>query len=166
MTAAGEPTESNISRPIGASAWEADLFTHLSSHAETERGLLDEYATAAKQTESKALAYLVNLLIEDEIRHHRVFEQITESLRTLAELSGEDPEVPEMDFQKANRALVLDVTRRLLTRERADARELKRLQRELRDVRNTTLWSLLVDTMRRDTEKHIAILRFVDRHAR
>ena len=49
--------------------------------------------------------------------------------------------------------------------EARDARELKRLQRELRDVKDTTLWSLLVDLMQRDTQKHIAILRFVRKHA-
>ena len=41
-----------------------------------------------------------------------------------------------------------------------DPRELKKLQKELRDVKDTTLWSLLVDLMQRDTEKHIAILDF------
>ena len=59
---------------VGASMWERDLYEHLSTHADTERVLLEEYTAAAKKTESKALEYLVNLLIEDEIRHHRYFE--------------------------------------------------------------------------------------------
>ncbi len=50
--------------------------------------------------------------------------------------------------------------------EQKDARELKRLQRELRMVKDTSLWGLLVDLMQRDTRKHIAILRFVRNHAR
>jgi hypothetical protein len=151
--------------PIGASVWERDLLTHLTSHANAERGLLDEYAAAAKETQSNALEYLVNLLIEDEIRHHRMFEELAESLHSFSEPGHGEPAVPSMDFRKADRAAVLEVSRQLLKRERADARELKRLQRELREVEDTTLWSLLVEVMRRDTDKHIAILSFVRKHA-
>jgi rubrerythrin len=158
--------ETEFGPPIEASMWQADLFAHLTSHADAERDILDEYVTAAKQTKSKALSYLVDLLIEDEIRHHTLFEQLAKSLKTLAELSGAEPEVPYVDFQKVDRSAVLEVNQRLLTREREDRRELKRLQRELQGVKDSTLWSLLVDVMRRDTEKHIAILGFVDKHTR
>lgn len=149
----------------GPSAWERDLFAHLSSHVDAERGLLEEYSAVAERTESKAFAYLVNLLIEDEIRHHRIFTQLAQSIQSAAELGREDPIIPYMDFQRADRAAVLEGTRHLLEREEQDARELKRLQKEMRDVKDTTLWSLLVDLMRRDTDKHIAILRFVKDHA-
>jgi hypothetical protein len=71
-----------------------------------------------------------------------------------------------MDFDKENRAEVLEVTERLLEREEGDLLELKRLRKELSDVKDTTLWGLLVELMERDTDKHIAILRFARRHAR
>jgi hypothetical protein len=71
-----------------------------------------------------------------------------------------------MDFnQTDNRDAVIDLTDQLLQKEQADAQELKRLRRELRDVKDTSLWGLLVDVMERDTQKHIAILRFAKRHA-
>ena len=57
-----------------------------------------------------------------------------------------------------------ELTERLLQREREDAEELKRLHRQLKDVRNTSLWDLLVSNMRRDTDKHIEILDFVLRN--
>jgi hydroxymethylpyrimidine pyrophosphatase-like HAD family hydrolase len=151
---------------VGASMWERDLYDHLSTHADTERVLLEEYTAAAKKTESKALEYLVNLLIEDEIRHHRYFEQLAESLKASAELRSDDLPVPMVDFHQVDASAVFEVSDRLLKKEREDAQELKRLQRELRDVKDTTLWSLLVDVMRHDTDKHIAILEFVEKHAR
>jgi len=135
------------------------------SHVEAERGLLDEYSAVAEQSQSKAFSYLVKLLIEDEIRHHRIFTELAESLRTDVETTGKDPIIPDMDFNEVDRAAVLDATKQLMANEEQDARELKRLQRELRDVKDTTLWSLLVDLMQRDTQKHIAILRFVKKHA-
>jgi bacterioferritin (cytochrome b1) len=71
-----------------------------------------------------------------------------------------------VDFHQVDASAVFEVSDRLLKKEREDAQELKRLQRELRDVKDTTLWSLLVDVMRHDTDKHIAILEFVEKHAR
>ncbi|MHB1502363.1 MAG: hypothetical protein ACYCTL_04865 [Acidimicrobiales bacterium] len=157
-------SDTSIEPPVGASVWERDLFAHLTEHAQVEQDVLEEYAAAARATDSRALAYLVNLLIEDEQRHHRLFAELARSLKSTSELSAEDPPVPWMDFQRADHATAVELTRRLLTREEDDARELKRLRKELRDVEHTTLWGLLVDLMQRDTDKHIAILRFADQH--
>ena len=59
----------------------------------------------------------------------------------------------------------LELTRELIANEEADATELKRLRKEMRDFEDTTLWALLVDTMQLDTAKHLTLLRFVERHA-
>ena len=159
-------TEMADASSAGPSAWERDLYAHLSSHVEAERGLLNEYRSALETSPSKALRYLVNLLIEDEIRHHRIFVELADSLKNDALLKGGDPSIPYLDFDRApNRDGVIDLTDQLLGREQEDALELKRLRRELRDVKNTSLWGLLVDLMERDTQKHIAILRFAKKHA-
>jgi hypothetical protein len=157
-------TDSPMSPPIGASVWERDLYNHLATHIENERAVLQEYATAAEATDSKAFAYLVNLLIDDERRHHETFEALAESLKTEAELGGEQPEIPYLDLDRADRGFVRELSERLLEREKQDAEELKRLHKDLRDVKDTTLWDLLVSNMRRDTDKHIEILDFVLRH--
>lgn len=157
---------SSLAPPIGASSWEREIFDHLTKHIVQERELLDEYAHAARKTKSKALAYLINLLVEDERRHHGLFKQLAQSLKSGAELRPESPEVPRMDFHKESRAEVLEVTERFLKREEDDLRELRHLYYELSDVNNTTLWGLLVELMERDTDKHIAILRFAYRHAK
>jgi hypothetical protein len=57
------------------------------------------------------------------------------------------------------------VRRSFFDNEERDIAELKRLKRELRDVKDTSLWELLVELMQRDTEKHIAILKFVRKRA-
>jgi hypothetical protein len=149
----------------GASAWERELYAHLTSHVGNERGLLEKYSKVAEETESKAFRYLVQLLIEDEIRHHRMFGELAASLEAVALLSGDEPLVPYLDFDRADRAAVLAGATELLENEESDLADLKRLQRELRDVKDTSLWGLLVELMQRDTEKHIAILRFVREHA-
>lgn len=150
----------------GGSVWERDLFALLTSHVAKERDLLEEYVEAAASPNSEALAYLVNMLIEDEKRHHRMFNELAASLKSESELSGDDPVVPRLDFHSSNSSAVVDVAHRLLENEKDDARELKALKKTLRDVEDTTLWSLLVDLMERDTAKHIAMLSFVEKHAR
>ena len=150
----------------GPSAWARDLYAHLTSHVEIERGMLEEYRSAAEASSSKAFGYLVNLLIEEEIRHHRIFVELADSLETMSLRPGEDPPIPYLDFNRTNREAVVNLTEILLDNEQKDAVELKRLQRELRDVKDTTIWSLLVDLMERDTQKHIAILKFVKKHTK
>jgi hypothetical protein len=115
-------------RPVerGSSVWERDNFAHLTSYAQAESGLLEHYSAAADQTESKAFRYLVKLLIEEEDRHHRIFVELADSLKTEAEM-GEDPIVPYMDFDRADPAGVLDGTKQLLEKEKQDV--LERLQR-------------------------------------
>jgi len=150
----------------GPSVWERELWTHLTSHVAAERDLLEKYSAVAKQSQSKAFGYLVNLLIEDEIRHHRIFNQLAKSLESEAMLSGDEPAIPYPDFDKADQAMLRENTEELLESEERDARELKRLQHELRTLKDVSLWGLLVDLMQRDTEKHIALLRFVKKHVK
>ncbi len=148
----------------GPSAWERDLHAHLTSHVAIERGMLEEYRSAAEASTSKAFKYLVDLLIEDEIRHHQIFLDLADSLETFALKPGTDPKIPNLDFNQTNQDAILELTEQLLEKEQEDALELKRLQRELRDVKNTSLWGLLVDLMERDTQKHIAILNFAKKN--
>ena len=150
----------------GPSATDRAVYAHLTNHIDLERGLLEEYREIADNTESEAFRYLVNLLIEDEIRHHTMFKQLADSLETIALMKPREPAVPMIDFSRGDKAAVLEATKRLLDHETEDARELKRLRRELRDSRDDSLTGLLVEIMQRDTEKHIAILRFVRKHTR
>ncbi len=157
----------DVEPPPSASWWspaETQLFSHLSGHAAREGAILEEYVQAAKATESKALAYLIKILMEDERRHHGWFADLASSLETDASFSGKDPIVPRMDFHRADRVAVRNVTERLLEHEKADEKELNRLQKELQDVHDTSLWGLLVEVMQRDTAKHISILTFVKKH--
>lgn len=152
--------------PRGASVWERKMFDYLVGHTRAEGAMLKEYVDTAEGTDSKAFEYVIKLLVEDELRHHRMFNELAASLKSEAELSAEDPVIPRLDLERIERTELLRMTNDLLAHERDDAAELKRLRKELRDVEDTTLWGLLVDIMARDTEKHIAILKFIVDHAK
>jgi hypothetical protein len=154
------------SKLVGASVWEEQLYEHLTSHESSEREILVEYQQAAADSGSAAFQYLASLIVEDEIRHHRIFEELASALRTDAELRPEQPAIPRLDHWGPDPAHVVELTERLMERERQDAKAFDRLGRELKDVRDTTMWGLLIKLMEMDTAKHIEILEFVRRHAR
>ncbi len=150
---------------IGASTWEEALYEQLTSHEREERELLVEYEKTAASSPSAAVRFLTGLIVEDERRHHSLFRDLASTLRTDVELRPEPAAIPPLDHMNSDPALA-EIVIRLIGHERADRRELHRLARRLAGGIDTTMWPLLVDLMRMDTEKHIAILEFVKRHAR
>jgi len=155
-----------VGKLVGASAWEEALYEHLTSHVANERDLLVTYQQAASYSGSAAFRYLASLIVEDEIRHHRMFEDLAQALRTDAELRSESPRIPRLDQWGDDRERVVGLTEELIAEEERDAAELHRLAKELRDVKDTTMWALLVRLMEMDTEKHLEILKFVRKHAK
>ena len=150
--------------PISAGTWERDLFELLIGHIERERETLQEYQQAAQETRSKAFAYVVGLLIEDEKRHHELFKSLAQTVRSEAELIPGSPVIPYMDFDRVDSEKVRRLSMELLRNEDEDAKELRKLHDHLQEVHHTTLWDLVVGLIRRDTDKHIAILEFVLAH--
>ncbi len=155
-----------MSKLTGASTWEEDLYEHLTSHETTEGAMLAEYRDAATTSSSGAFRYLSALIMEDEIRHHKVFRDLASALKNDVELNPETPAIPHMGTWGDDAASVLRMTEELLEREREDAKELKELTSELKSLKDESLWPLLVRLMEMDTAKHIEILKFVRRHVR
>ena len=152
-------------RLSGASVMEEELYAHLTSHEEQEGELLGEYQQAAVSSPSLAFRYLASLIVEDEVRHHLVFGQLASALKTDAEMGPGEPAVPRLDHWGPDAPHLVELTKRLLESEHADARELRHMARDLHDLKDTTMWQLLVKLMEMDTAKHIAILEFVKGHA-
>jgi rubrerythrin len=154
------------SQLVGASVWEERLYEHLTSHEATERELLDEYQHVAETADSPAFTYLVGLIVDDEKRHHQLFRELASALRSDAELRSDPPAVPRLNGWGRDSRLVAELSEQMIDQERQDLKELSRLEHELKDVKETTLWHLLVKTMQADTNKHIEILDFIRRNAK
>jgi rubrerythrin len=155
-----------MAKLLGASTWEAELYEHLTSHEAAEGAMLAEYREVAAASSSKAFRYLSDLIIEDEIRHHRIFRDLAAALKNQVEIDREEPAVPNIGNWGHDGHTVLRLTETLLGHERDDAKELRRLSSELKSLKQESLWQLLVKLMEMDTAKHIEILKFVKRNAR
>lgn len=152
---------SSIEIPAGLSTSEAELYRHLVTHVELESGLASLYdELAAYPTEY--VGFLASLIAEDERRHHRLYELWAETLRGMAELREAGLPWLEKEFDPDG---LVAATDRLLAFERQDLDHLKDLSRSIKDLRDTTLWGLVLELMRADTEKHIKILDFIRAHA-
>jgi hypothetical protein len=158
-----ETFESSIQglRVAGASTGERDLVERIARHGREEGALLERYERFVESGPSPATRYLVNLIIEDERRHHRVLAEIAGVIAwgTLSDVPAPVPRleegVPDAEFVKE--------TKRLLASERRDRADLKKLRRRLRSY-TRTMWPTLIDLMLLDTQKHIRILRFILKH--
>lgn len=151
---------------VGASAWEQDVYDHLMAHIERERATLQAYERLAEGTDSPAFAFLARLILDDERRHHRLIADLAESIRTTAELTGEPTPIPDLGLFRADCAEILAQTEHFLDVEDEDNRELDRLARAMRDVRDTTLWELVLRLIQDDNAKHRRILKFIRGRAR
>lgn len=146
-----------------ASATDRDLVDLLQRHGVDEGEILDEYQHFATSAESPLARYLVGLIIEDERRHHRVLEEIANSVAWSGFDTGHPVDrLPDLDRTASSE--LRSHTRRLLEFEQQDARALKELRKSLKDYAETTVWRLLVDTMLLDTKKHQLILEFLLDH--
>lgn len=145
-------------------SWDEEVLDRLSAHAEAERSTLAEYAAAAEMVEAPDVRYLMQLILDDERRHHRIFDDMARAVRAAHEWRHQDSEVPSLTGGPLPESLKA-LTRRLLDVEQEDERELKALRRQLRPVADTTLWALLVDLVSLDTKKHERILEFIMDHA-
>lgn len=148
-------------RATGASVTMRELVELLASHGAQEGKLLGEYEALSEKTQDRAARYLISMILDDERRHHRLLVELATAMAwdtvdpagrgTPALAWSLDPELVE-------------ATRKLREYEESDRHELAQLKRQLKPFEETTLWGLIVEMILLDTEKHAAILRFIERH--
>jgi len=147
----------------GASVDTRNLVDLVVRHGAEEGEVLAAYEEAAGAADP-GVRYLIDLILEDERRHHALLAELANSMAwgtTPDSVERSTPGLPGgIDGE------LLRLTRRLLKAERADGRSLRRIRRRLRPFADTTLWALVIDMMILDTKKHATILRFLERHSR
>jgi hypothetical protein len=148
---------------VGSREWERDIFEHLETHGQIEGEILDEYQRLVDdESTHPAFAYLARIILDDEVRHHRIFADLAENMRQMTDETADRSPIPSLRGFHADRVRIHRLTEQLLETERSDERELKDLAKRLKDFDRVTLWGLLIELMLDDTKKHIKILKFID----
>jgi rubrerythrin len=146
---------------VDLSVWSQKLINYLTVHMDSERDVLVRYAELVDKTEQEHVRYIVQLILADEVRHHQLFGEMINALRSEMDQREISPRLPDLTPGETPPEL-LEETRRLLQLEEHDTRELARLRKELDRVEDTRWWSVLVEVMQLDTQKHIRLLRFIE----
>lgn len=153
-------------RKTGASVESHELVELLARHGSEEGAILEKYRRFTQDAPTESMRYLVQLIIDDERRHHRQLAEMANAIAWEGNKGSPASSLPYLTSvtdETASQALI-DETRELLLIEKRDGVELKRLRKRLHLYADTTLWALVVDLMLLDTEKHIHILGFIAKH--
>jgi len=149
---------------LAGSEWDEQLLAHFQEHAEGERGLLEAYAKF-RDDGPEYVGYLVDMILADEARHHQMFRELVNRVRSDIDFRDYSPRVPYTAAARDQAEALVEATDRMLAFEHEDAKSLHRLQKDLRAMHGNTLFSLMLKVMELDTKKHITILEFIRRKA-
>ena len=135
---------------------EYTLLRLLEHHGQQEGEILESYRLLAERSSSgEAVQYLVKLILDDERRHHEVFAEMANEIKSFVWDMAVNPRLPSLRTHAD--ADLLAETKRLLAFERKDAKELRSLRRTLRHSSHESLDPLVDEMMLHDTAKHNAI---------
>ena len=138
------------------------LLDQLEAHEESERELLTDYRYAARFGPDPGVRFLMELILEDEDRHHRLTEAMVRDVKSSVLWLSAEPPLPSVGVNLEDNANVLSQTERFLGVEEESTAQLKALKKELKGLHDGLL-ELIVDGMEIDTHKHIDILKYIQK---
>lgn len=143
--------------------YEITILQLLEQHGAAEGKFLESYEAIAERSDTdEAVQYLIRLILDDERRHHKVFDEMANAIRSFMWEVPVEPQLPAIS-RRSNPELLAE-TERLLKFEKKDAKELRALKRALKGGQKSSLDPLMVELMLHDTAKHIAILKHIKRY--
>ena len=154
----GIPQALASSRPSGGTTIEG-LATAIARHADSEAGALAQYGQLAEQSGDPVIALVMNLILEDEERHHGLLKRIEASLRDALEWTRSPSALPSAMPAEAQKDLA-QVAHKLVQEEQNGVRRMRELAESEKGI-SGGLHSLLLQMMAMDSEKHALMLRFV-----
>jgi hypothetical protein len=129
-------------------------------HEREEERWLSAYRKIAEDSEDSVIRFLLNMIIEDEERHHQILGRTVGSLKDDLASTG-SAESPVTTAAGAAAAREFAVTmERFLEMEQRGIRQCEKLKKTTRRFRQG-LPALFCETMIYDSLKHIAILKFL-----
>ncbi len=150
-------------RPPPTKSADRALVAFLTSHEAREQETLAGYRQLAEALPTAGLRYVARLILSDEQRHHQFFGDLGETVSAFEGLVARGMPVPPIsgEADPATRQHALQSLEHFITREEQERTDLEGLAADLKPSQDTTLWSLIVQIMREDTERHIRLLEFM-----
>lgn len=139
------------------------LVAFLTSHEAREEETLAGYRQLAEVLPTAGLRYVARLILSDEQRHHQFFGDLSETVLAFEDLAARGMPVPPIsgEADPTARQNALQSLEQFIRLEQEEQTDLERLAVDLKPSQETTLWSVIVQIMREDTERHIRLLEFM-----
>jgi hypothetical protein len=138
-----------------------ELLDIMENHAADEEESLASYRQIASSTTDPVVAFLMNMVLEDENRHHTLLERMAATLRDgLAWRRSPDDLPSSILVEGRGAAETIAAVKEFAKEERQGVKHLRALAREHRRMHGG-LFTLLLETMALDSEKHELILHFI-----
>lgn len=139
------------------------LLAAFETHIQAETDTLLAYRKLAETTPDPLVALLMQLVLEDEERHHQLVERMSARLRDSLEWTRSPNALPSPAESGAPAtAEALTAVRGFLRHEQEGTRHLRQLAKQSSDLYDG-VFELLLNVMAMDSEKHARILEFVQR---
>jgi hypothetical protein len=155
----GFPTEwSKQPAQPGSVEW---LLDAVERHAMSEQDALAQYEYVRTASGDPVIALVMQLILEDEERHHGLLKRIEASLRDALDWTHSPAALPSSTAPRLPvPAHLVETTNALIKEERTGAHHLRELAHRDKDA-STGLQSVLIEIMAMDSDKHARLLQFV-----
>ena len=130
-------------------------------HAAAEKDALAQYEYLAEASGDPVIAFVMRLILDDEVRHHGLLQRMASTLRDALEWTSSPEALPKATApQEPVPAAFVQIAQALVEEEHTGARSLRRLAQQEKNI-NGGIDSLLLEMMAMDSDKHARMLLFV-----
>jgi hypothetical protein len=155
----GFPTEWSKPRPrAGSVEW---LLDAVERHAAAEQDALAQYEYLRAASADPIIALVMQLILDDEVRHHGVLKRIEATLRDALEWTHSPDALPgTMPPRLPIGPELVETASALIKEERTGAHYLRELAHQERQT-SAGVPGALMEMMAMDSDKHARLLEFV-----
>ena len=146
--------------PTHAPSLSERLIRALEAHASAEAHDLATLQELAERSTDPVLKMLLELVADDEQRHHSLLQSMVRRLQEEVEFVSSPTGVPVPVDTEPGQFQAATLLRSLIRDEHEGARHLRHIARQEPQLYEG-LYPLLLETIARDSEKHATILRYL-----
>jgi rubrerythrin len=132
------------------------------AHVSSERATIQEYQEIASRTKNETIRFLVNLILEEEAKHHRLLQAMTQTLRESLTWQSRPDALHFSGELGIDKEEIRRATERFLAEERDGIRRCKVMKKESKKL-YYGLFEVLFDVMIRDGQKHEQLLKYINK---
>jgi bacterioferritin (cytochrome b1) len=136
------------------------LLNEFETHEAEEGNFLKRYKEIAEKSKNSAVRFLLQLILSDEEKHNAITHAMVSTLKGAVRWSRPKDALDVVSDLGAEKKELVDLTEGFLDLEKKGIKDYKKLLKESKGYYQG-IFTLLIETMMLDSQKHIEILKFI-----